>query len=324
MDNYQSTALSIAQTKQQLHPQASYILEKSTAIAKELGIYDGVLYEGHHTMAPYLFVNADAERVIDATVWFGSLYYFDDFFGEDTAHAVKADFDILFKAWMTGKYEPITDYQSLNNLYGAIAYASHRIQTQSPKAYFKRYTEGLTQHLQHSLKPTDYTTIEEYIASRVHFGGMYPTIGMIEFTHDSFINPLFFELIPGLRAAKDACALIGALSNDIISYHKECHSKFNLLNAYLETGEAKNLDESIKKSIQLVNQIHEDFKASYETALKTIKKFEHKDARIYLDGLERLVAASYHWQVSTNRYRSSDNVFSDLKYPIEERMPLAF
>lgn len=321
---YHSTQLTIAKTLQELHPKSSYILDQSTTIAKELGIYESSLYEGHHTMAPYLFVNADAERVIDATIWFGSLYYLDDFFGEDIEHEIKADFNVLFDAWMTGKYEPITNYAPLNNLYRSIAYASKRIQEQSPKAYFERYTKGLQQHLYHSLHPAEYTTVEEYIATRMHSGGMYPTIGMIEFAYDIFLEASLLETMPGLREAEDASVLIGALSNDIFSYHKEAHSKYNLLNAYLETGEAENIDEAIEKAILLVNKIYEDFKTAYNIAKEIADIQNNKEVRIYLDGLNVIVAASYHWQVSTNRYRSVDNVFSDLKYPVEERMALAF
>ena len=51
------------------------------------------------------------------------------------------------------------------------------------------------------------------------------------------------------------CALIAVLSNDVFSYAKEKHSDYNLINAFLITGEAANYKEAVMKSIKIVNDV---------------------------------------------------------------------
>ena len=192
--------------------------------------------------------------------------------------------------------------------------------------FFKKYSKGLLAHLKHSLHPTNYQTVEEYIESRIHFGGMYPTIGMIEFVNGVYINELLFIKYPSLQQATEDCVLIGVLSNDLISYHKEKHSQHNLLNAYLKTNTVNNLDEAISLGLNLVNQCFESFTEHSQYTRKQIETApltERHIINIYLTGIEQLISASYHWQMSTNRYRSMDNIFEDLKYPVEEQMAMA-
>ena len=313
---YQSQQLTISKTVKTVHPQQDFIQNESRKIAKALGIYSKHMYEGHHSMAPYLFTDSDVNRIIDATVWFGSLYYLDDFFGEDIQHEVRADFDILFRSWKTGTYEKVTDYTPLNNLYRSIAYCSSQIQKHSTRFFFERYTHELKKHLHHSLHPTPYCSSEEYIQSRIHFGGMYPTMGMIEFTNQTFLSTKDLAENKLLTNAQKYCALIGVLSNDLISYHKESHSNFNLINAYLVAGEARDLDHAIDKAIETVNETHDAFSKAYNT-FKSSKDIKNYYTLLpYFEGLQKIVAASYHWQLSTDRYRSPANIFTDLQQPI--------
>jgi hypothetical protein len=204
-----------------------------------------------------------------------------------------------------------------------VAYCGKTIRTNSNETFFKRYTSDLYQHMLHTLQPVDYKTVPEYIESRIYFGGMYPTMGMIEYVNDVYLSPLSFEHCAALKKVIGDCALIGVLSNDLISYHKEKHSDQNLLNAYLKTNLASDLDEAIQMGITHVNQSYESFLANYDLVQKQIADFSADDKHTittYLKGLNKLNAASYHWQMSTHRYRSPDNIFEDLKYPVEEIM----
>lgn len=317
--SFYSTDLHISRTGFQVHQAIDDILFETSKLAKELGIYESTLYEGHHTMSPYLFTTASPCRVIDATLWFGTLYYLDDFFGEDIQHDVTPDFDILLKCWLDGNYLGTETHQGLSNLYQAIAYCSCQIQKNSPKTFFKKYTKGLLAHLHHSLHPSNYKSVEEYITSRIHFGGMYPTMGMIEYTENAYLTDPIYTKVPELKAIQKDCALIGVLSNDIISYHKEKHSQFNLLNAYLRMNVADTLDEAVQIAITLVNQVYTSFTEHFDRIHKQIHSLDtatKETVATYLDGLVNIVAASYHWQISTNRYRSEENIFTDLQQPI--------
>jgi hypothetical protein len=322
-DLFYSTSLDISNTTFKVHPSIDKILTKTATLAKELGIYESTLYEGHHTMSPYLFTSASPSRVVDATLWFGTLYYLDDFFGEDIQQEVAPDFDILLTCWMNGVYNGNETHSGLRNLYTSLAYCSHQIQKNSPRAFFEKYTNGLLAHLKHSIHPTEYQSVEEYITSRIHFGGMYPTMGMIEYTENLYLTDTIYTAIPELKEIQKDCALIGVLSNDIISYHKEKHSQFNLLNAYISMNIVDHLEDAVRLAIDLVNTVYHSFETHVKSILEQIEQFDNtikQTVSTYVNGLSNIVSASYHWQISTNRYRSEENIFTDLREPIDERV----
>lgn len=324
---YYSTDFNIALTHLSVHKDSNAILQEAEYIAKRLGIYSDKFYNGHSTMTPYIFVDTNIERSVTATVWFSTLYYLDDFFGEDMRdNAHTPDFKALFTTWMSGQYDKNNLPEQSQPLFKAIAYCSQHIQQQSNPVFFQRYTKELYDHLLHSLHPVNYNTVEEYVNSRIHFGGMYPTIGMIEYVNDIYIHQALLQKCPALQQAIKDCLLIGVLSNDLISYHKEKHSQQNLLNAYLKTNTVTNLDEAIQKGLDLVNRCYRSFAKHSRLARKQLKVLSLTDIHTlttYLEGLKQLIAASYHWQMSTNRYRSTANIFEDLKYPISEAVPMA-
>ena len=317
---YHTTAFTISATTFNIHPKSNLILEAAKKKSKELGIYSEAFYSSHHTMTPYIFTNTDVERSILVTVWFSTLYYLDDFFGEDMQYEnTLPDFQSLFNCWITGEnnINDLTD--EFIPLFEAVAYCGKTIRTNSNEVFFKRYTSDLYQHMLHTLQPVDYKTVTEYIESRIYFGGMYPTMGMIEYVNDVYLYPLFFERCAALKEVMGDCALVGVLSNDLISYHKEKHSDHNLLNAYLKTNLASDLDEAIQMGITHVNQSYESFLANCDLVQKQIADFSVDDKcaiTTYLEGLNKLNAASYHWQMSTHRYRSPDNIFEDLRHPV--------
>lgn len=315
---YATQELEIAATSLQIHLQSDLILKKAKIIAEELGIYSDTFYNGHHNMTSYIFVDTDIDRSVMCTVWFSTLYFLDDFFGEDVENIHEVpDLNYLFLAWTEGENFNWEQFSGkFRILCNAIAYCGQYIRDFSNTEFFKKYTLYLQEHLKHSLKPVNYKSMEEYIASRVHFGGMYPTVGMIEFSSNSYIKFSLLERSVSLQKAVKDCVLVGVLSNDLISYHKEKHSRQNLLNAYLETNEAVDIDNAIQKGISLINTSYRSFlqqKKVLNSQLNIFKEVEKESINNYLKGLERLISASYHWQVNTNRYRSSENIFTNLK-----------
>ena len=322
-NTYLTTDFNIADTALAIHPHSEEILQKAKRLSMELGIYSEAFYNGHHTMTPYIFPDSDIERTVIATVWFSTLYFLDDFFGEDMhSEGERPDMSALFTAWTRGVVdEDAQRPEKFHILFKAVAYCSQQIQSKSTPEFFTRYTQNLYHHMQHTLHPVQYTSVEEYIGSRIHFGGMYPTMGMIEFVNGVYLNENLATFGSALVEAERACALIGVLSNDLISYHKEKHSQQNLLNAYLRMQVAQDLDEAIQMGLERVNTAYQEFVKQCrraEVQWLALPAEEKHTAEVYMAGMERLIGASYHWQVRTNRYRSADNVFADLTHQIDE------
>ncbi len=313
---FNSSNLTISNTEVYIHKEANIILQKARIISQKLGIIEEALYNGHSTMTNYLYVNSPIHKMVNVLVTYDVFYFLDDFFGEDTNTGQLPSLNKILEIWKGGKVYHSNDPQ-INNLYAAINYISKKIKEDSPDDFFEKYTNSVLEHLHFSLTKKKYNTVNEYVSIRLMTGGMYPVLYLIEYVHSAYLSDKIINN-KGLHitALQKQCALIGALSNDIFSYAKEKHSDYNLINAYLKTGEASNYKQAVVKSIKRVNDIHSDFQLTLKSAKQQLKSLELNDQLIvkkYLDGLNVIVASSYHWQKHTNRYHHAENVFEDLQ-----------
>ncbi|WP_237275677.1 terpene synthase family protein [Tenacibaculum ovolyticum] len=313
---FTSTCLTISNTELKKHKEATTILKEAKSISKKMGIIDDDLYKHHTTMTNYLYINAPIEKMINAVVTYDVLYFIDDFFGEDTSDGIQADFKMIFDIW-TGKTQyKCSSNSKIDRLYKSISYISDIIKKDSPSYFFNKYTQSIAEHLSYSLKAIPYTTVDEYIAIRLYTGGMFPVIDLIEYIHSIYISPEIINKVPSIIKLREQCALIGALSNDLFSYAKEKHSNYNLINAYLISNEAENYYDAVNKSIIKVNEIHTEFETTLQQTSQEcilLAPLHQSIVLKYIDALNVIISASYHWQKSTKRYEHSENVFEDMK-----------
>ncbi len=311
---FYSSNLTISNTELYIHEEASIILKKARIISEELGIIDENLHSGHSTMTNSLYINTPIDKMVNVLVTYDTFYFLDDFFGEDTNTGQLPEIVKILEIWKGKKMHNSKNLQ-INKLYTSINYISKTLRNDSPESFFNKYTNSVIEHLTASLEKIKYNTVNEYISIRLLTGGMYPVICLIEYVHSIYLSEeLTNNKKLGIEKLCKQCALIGALSNDIFSYAKEKHSDYNLINAYLITKEASNYNQAVVKSIDLVNNIHSDFKltikkARYESLVLNDKLILKK----YFNSLEVIVASSYHWQKKTNRYYHPENVFEDMK-----------
>jgi len=308
---FDSKMLSISRLPQPRLPKNNEeLLERAKAKAKALGLYLDGLYLGHHDMSAYLYPYASEDRLIGASLMTTLLYYVDDLFGEDNKVRYSFDLDRFKAAWERGEQPAARDAVEAQ-LYKAAASYGADFRAAVPEDFLNYYQEYLDAHLAHSLSPAAYTNSEEYLETRLHFGGMYPTLLLIEYCAEEYLSMALREQ-PDFVAAQKALALIAVISNDLMSYPKEQHSQFNLLNVYLETGEAKTLEQSIQKTIIYLNQLHKDYehaKANFVAREEAKKPF----IKQYISYLDNMLAACYHWQVQTDRYKHPKHILTDLK-----------
>ncbi|MFC4635209.1 hypothetical protein ACFO3O_14955 [Dokdonia ponticola] len=312
-----STDLTISKTKCTIHEHSKEILEKAQEISEKLGIVAPQFYKDHTTMTTYLYAGAPVSKMIDMQVNYDVLYYFDDFFGEDTKTDDSIDFTMLFDTWQNGSKTKVFKTIKIDQLYTAIAYISNSIKKNSTVRFFEKYTKTIQAHLYYSLQKKPYETVNEYIDIRLHTGGMLPVIELIEYAYDVFIDDALLKKVPSLYQVKYDCALIGALSNDLFSYSKEKHSDYNLVNAYLKTKETYSYGEAVSLSIKKVNDLYTSYKEGVRQVYQEMENLEPDEKQIinvYLKGIHNIIAASYHWQIQTNRYKHPENVFFDMRY----------
>lgn len=311
-----STDLSIAKKDSFKHKAATLILEKAKEISLQLGIVDETLYRDHTTMTNYLYVNGAIQKMVNVLVTYDALYFLDDFFGEDTVKGEVANLETILALWEGEKVETICKNDKLEKLYQAIIYISKTIRENSPSRFFTKYTKSVKEHLYYALKAPVYKTVNDYIKIRLYTSGMIPVIDLMEYVNDNYVLEHIKKEVPLLEPLEQTCALIGGLANDLFSYAKEKHSNYNLINAYLTTGEANTLEEAILKSINLVNKLSEEFESNMLQIKKEIQFLNPANKSIiekHLQGLDVVVSASYHWQINTKRYKHSEAIFEDLK-----------
>lgn len=267
-------------------------------------------------MTNYLYINSPINKMVNVLITYDVFYFLDDFFGEDTNTGQLPKLKEVVEIWK-GEKSYNSENAEIHKLYQSINYISTILRKDSPKTFFKKYTNSVLEHLSFSLNNYKYQTVDEYISIRLKTGGMFPVIHLIEYVHSIYLSK---EVIANeallIKALCEQCALIGALSNDIFSYAKEKHSDYNLINAYLVTNEAATYKEAVTKSIEKVNNIHTDFQLTMKKAKQKAKSLQLNDRLIvekYFEALDVIVAASYHWQKTTNRYNHPENVFEDMK-----------
>jgi len=312
-----SKVLLISERKLEPHSKIKEILQKSEDISKQLGIVLEDYYSGYDTMSSYLYPDGNVSNVIDVTVFYNILYYFDELFGEDTKKStyIPSMNDIL-KIWLTGKIEGknsnkkeiIGLVNGMNKIKEILNKADSRLAN--------RIQISLMKHLKDSLQPKDFNNIDEYIETRLEFSGMFLTIDMMQYIYEIYLEEVLLQKIPSLNKARILSVELGALSNDIFSFPKETDSQFNLINVIMKLDKC-DVTKAIDKSIELVNKKYLEFKMNINNTIKGIDIKLSSDEIIivkkYIKGLLDIVSASYYWQLSTKRYKNPLHFFLDMK-----------
>jgi len=266
-------------------------------------------------MSPYLFPRTNLGRLTTMTLMFNFLYFIDDIYDRHDPSIIDSQGDkaqaILESASVfAGMSEPTPG----NRLHEACWDLRRRfLQSATPK-WFQRFVGSLKNHLTGSIEEsTDATplSLHDYLEIRYADAGMRPTMNMIEFAYDTYLSPEELEDQQIRRAQKD-CALFASLSNDIFSYEKEViahQSNFNLIPVLMHQ-EGCGFQVAVHKAVEMVNGYAEDF-------LAVESEFEGRplseSIANYVQGIRDQFIASWHWQMSTPRYRSPDSPFPELR-----------
>jgi len=324
ISTFNSQQLTISKLKLNHHEAMEGILSATARLSKELNIQIDQSYAAHTTMTSFLYPKSGKYKVVIVNILYDLLYYIDDLFGEDIEGANQEDkpsLTELMYIWQTGKinsvyYNELTS-EKVKIVCTAMQWVRNKLFQSCEPAFFKKLSWLLFEHLRDQLKPDAYQSVEEYILLRRNFSGMYVAIYLIEYCTGRYLTNEMLEKVPSLQKAIDLCADIGGLSNDIFSYPKESHSKFNLVNSFDVLNETKTLNEAIQKAIDLVNTCHADFDIAVKQIHAEISGLTVEEKTTILqftDGLKSILSATYHWQFVTERYRHDNHILEDLKY----------
>jgi hypothetical protein len=321
---FNSNQLTISTLEITYHEAIKDILKATSRLTDKLNIQLEQVYSAHTSMTAFLYPHSGKYRLVIANVLYDFLYYIDDLFGEDIEvleDEKRPSLTEMMQIWKTGVINTDSiEYNSseqIKNIYTALLWIRTKLVQSSDPVFFKKLSKLLFEHLKEQLEPKDYDTVEEYLMLRRRFGGMYPVVFLVEYCNNRYLAPDTLAQLPSLQNAIDACADIGGLSNDIFSYPKESHSKFNLINSYLVVHPEMTLQEAVQNSINVVNDYHFEFDQAIEQLqieVKSLPKKEQITVLQFADGLKDILSASYHWQFVTQRFRHDNHILEDLKY----------
>ncbi|CAA6816739.1 MAG: Unknown protein [uncultured Aureispira sp.] len=324
INTFTSRQLTISKLTLKHHEAMDSILHATARLSKELNLQIDQSYAAHTSMTSFLYPKSGKYKVVIVNILYDLLYYIDDLFGEDIEGASQEDkpsLSELMYIWQTGEINTVyynnQSSKKVKTVCMGMQWVRNKLFQSCEPSFFKKISWLLFEHLRDQLKPGAYESVEEYILLRRNFSGMYVAIYLIEYCTGRYLTEEMLKKVPSLQKAIDLCADIGGLSNDIFSYPKENHSKFNLVNTFQVLNQTKTLDESIQKAIDLVNTCHVDFNiAVKQIHAESLDLATDEKAAIlqFTDGLQSILSATYHWQLVTERYRHSDHILEDLKY----------
>ncbi len=107
---------------------------------------------------------------------------------------------------------------------------------------------------------------------------------------------------------------MASLVNDIFSFHKDFvveGSDFNLINILMELGDV-SFETAVEESLELVNGYADSF-AKVRAQLPPWDEGVRATVEPYLDGLEEMMSGNVYWHGTTNRYRSPESPFAELR-----------
>ena len=277
-------------------------------------------YHSYSSMSDYLYPRASLERLITIKLFNNLLYYIDDSYDKDSpymqAHS-KAELKDVFvgcaNILLSGE-EPKTPHK----LYAPCIEIRKRFSSE-PNSFVTRlisstfsHLETCTYDLNYSVNSSTYS-LDNYIADRCVDGGMFPAIQMIEYANNTYLTDDVLDL-GTVKEMIGLVAKIGTLANDLFSYEKEVigeNSKFNLLWVFMNK-ENLSFDEAVDASMRLINGYVDQFIDAEQRFVAPDNGLE-ADSQSFVLGLREQVIATWHWQMSTNRYRSESSPFQELR-----------
>ncbi len=298
-----------------INPNATKAEATSAVLCEKWGIKPPN-FSGFVTMSAYLFPRASLARLETIILANNFLFYVDDCFDrhdpEMQAHQVELrERNLIFARIFAGQAQPDRG----NNLHLVCYELRQRFVRLANDGWMARFRTSLRDHLigvVHQGERQRPLGLEEYMDMRVLDSGMKPAIELNEFANDLYLSPRMLE-DPDIQRMDRNCALFASLTNDLFSYEKEVMtygSNFNLL-AVLMENEGYDFLRAVDAAVGLINGCSTEFLAASEAVQE--RYGDDLVIHSYIQGLREQFTATWHWQISTPRYRSPHSPFAELR-----------
>jgi hypothetical protein len=312
------------------HPNADLSNANVKAFAQKYGIWLDGLGEHNVTMTPYLNRSAISEpRLTLAGKVNCILFYLDDTVGTEQQKNLTSEEKESAKQIMRDLLA-ILETGQLNrqptNLERATIEVVKELAALTNPIFMNRLIEFVYRHLELGTVDQDTGATSKvldpdtYIEMRNHVSGMYPTIVMMEMTSDNFVTREDYERVgvyENIERLRYLCATLGAIVNDCFSFEKEvidAKDDFNLITVIMLNDPQFNLYKAILSAAEIINNFTREF---FDIAVRIRRKCANTDLsdRIseHVSALTDSVEATWHWQISTERYRRDNSIWQETR-----------
>lgn len=296
-----------------VNPHAESAESISRSICRAWGI-EPPNFSGFVTMSAYLFPRASEERLIETILVHNFLFFIDDAFDRHDPRmqrdeAAQRARNQAFAEILAGERRPAAG----DRLQGICGELRERMRALAPESWMRRFARSFAGHVlgvvHHGDAALDLPT---YSHLRVLDSGMKVTIELNELANGRFLDEAV-AADPELRRMDLECSLYASHTNDLFSYHKEVvvhGSTFNLVTVMMAEHEC-GFDEAVHHAVAFINE----HVGLFEEAAARLEQRYATDADVlsYVEGVREQAIATWHWQISTPRYRSPDSPFPELR-----------
>lgn len=276
-------------------------------------------YAGYSTMSFYLYPHADVEYLTAIDILMNTLYYIDDEVNNETMLEEDIEGRNTFRRALhilqTGQ-----GVDESNSFYNVWFELHQRFRSLTSQRTLDRIVNALKYLLAStyslaSFSDNGHITPDHFIKLRLHLSGMQVCTEIAAFVHDLELEEIT-QKHPLINQMIDDTAFYGAMLNDVFSYHKEitAGSKLNLI-AVLMEHHNWSVHQAVHHVVEMLNERVTRFK---ETKTKVNIQHSGDSVDTYVQALEDILSASWHWQYSTNRYRSPDSPIPELRQRVHE------
>jgi len=319
------------------HPQA----EELKIAAEDFGRHYGIWLENakyHITCALFLYPSAHVDRMLTMMEILTIGFYLNDVMGRDkfallSAREQQEGRELIEE--LTSIDDTLAVSPSAHPIVRANAEALASLKQGSPDSWFKDFLKYYNYHIlithrdNNTAALGDTPGMEKYIEDRLHLGGVYYILKLIEYSDNNFLNWEQLKsigLYNSMTRLHYSVAAFAGLSNDLFSFEKEvidCCSDSNLVAITMLNNPHLSLAEAILYTSTIVRGLLSDCIKIIGKIKGAIKKYSigmpdlANLLTLHIRGIERCLQAIWMWHVFSKRYKRPHSIFKETSFPGE-------
>lgn len=323
------------------HPQTPQLVNVVQEFGERYGIW---LPNARHyvTSALFLFPDTGFNRATALVKNLATDYYLNDTMGRELFKYLSREQQAAGREVIQRMIALDEELQTVPHAHGvelANIEMLKEIRDISPLPWFVEFLKLYSYHIEVTHKDNSAAalgylpTVDEYISMRKHTSGMPHIISLAEYSDNKFLDwnwlaTMRMDAI--MRRIHRATALFGCLTNDLFSFEKEVidnNADPNLVMAVAFNNPEYSFEETILYASGIVRNVLTDFLDLVHRLREKIRHLpvteEIDTLETHLGTLEKIVQASWMWQIYTKRYKRPVSIWKETQLVTDHTMAQA-